>query len=181
MKRSVPVKWITATLVAAILALVALQRSVDVYPTHRQTHWINAPSNLRQMNDDDTPLEVQHAATTRDVWLGASSASQPFNECDWWYRLEIEVRRAGEPFVFEPTHFGDWAPRSPSRQPLAYPLVQVSQLEPDTRYRWIARERVQPFTAFTAKDGHTRCEPGALRGSGWAWHHVPFNFSFRTP
>ena len=72
---------------------------------------------------------------------------------------------------------------SPSKQPLAYPLVRVSGLDPGTRYRWIARERVQPFTEFSGHgDGEAgRCEPGALRGSTWAWHHVPFNFSFRTP
>jgi hypothetical protein len=175
------VRWITAALTAAVVALAVIQRSVDLYPGPQRAHWINVPSNLRQMNDDDTPLEVLEAATTPDVWLGASSASQPFNNCFWWYRLEIEVRKAGEPFTFEPTHIGDWVPRSTSTAPLSYPLVHLSGLDRDTRYRWIARERVQPFTEFSAEGAGTECEPGALRGSAWAWHHVPFNFSFRTP
>lgn len=176
-------KAIAAALTAAVIGLLTILRSVDIPSVQSETHWINVPSNLRQMNDDDTPLEVLNAATTREVWLGASSASQPFNNCDWWYRLEIEVRRAGDRFMFEPTHVGDWIPRSSSKQPLAYPLVRVSGLDPGTRYRWIARERVQPFTEFSGHgDGEAgRCEPGALRGSTWAWHHVPFNFSFRTP
>jgi hypothetical protein len=171
---------ITAALTAAVAGLAIVQRSVELYPVQHEPHWINVPSNLRQMNDDDTPLEVLEAAATADVWLGASSASQPFNNCFWWYRLEIEVRRAGEPFTFEPTHVGDWVPRSMSKDPLSYPLVHLSELEPDTRYRWIARERVQPFTEFATEGASTECEPGALRESGWAWHHVPFNFSFRT-
>jgi hypothetical protein len=171
---------LTAALTAAVVGLTGIQRSVDLSPVHHGSHWINVPSNLRQMNDDDTPLEVLDVSATRDVWLGASSASQPFNDCDWWYRLEVEIRRAGHVFTFQPTHLGDWIPRSSSKLPLTYPLVRVNGLDPATNYRWIARERVQPFTEVSGGES-TRCEPGALRESRWTWHHVPFTFSFRTP
>ncbi len=133
------------------------------------------------MNDNETELEVLGAAVSNTVWLGAFTSSQPVNRCDWWYRLEVEVRKVGEPFTFEPTHVGGWIPRSFSRESMAYPLVSVSGLQSSTAYRWIARERVQPFTEFSEPGQAMRCEPGAVRDSDWAWHHVPFDFSFRTP
>ena len=133
------------------------------------------------MNDNETELEVLGAAVSNTVWLGAFTSSQPVNRCDWWYRLEVEVRKAGEPFTFEPTHVGGWIPRSFSRESMAYPLVSVSGLQSSTAYRWIARERVQPFAEFSGPGHEMRCEPGAVRDSDWTWHHVPFDFSFRTP
>ena len=133
------------------------------------------------MNDNETELEVLGAAASNTVWLGAFTSSQPVNRCDWWYRLEVEVRKAGEPFTFEPTHVGDWIPRSFSRESMAYPLVSVSGLQSSTAYRWIARERVQPFAEFSEAGHAMRCEPGAVQSSDWTWHHVPFDFSFRTP
>ena len=172
---------IGAGLIAVVVALVVVQRSVHVYPRQKPGHWINLPSSLRQMNDDETELNVMGAAVTNVVWLGAFTSSQPVNGCDWWYRLEVEVRMAGDPFTLEPTLFGDWIPRSFSRESLAYPLVNVRGLQASTAYRWIARERVQPFTEFPEQGQVIRCEPGTLRSSDWTWHHVPFDFSFRTP
>lgn len=133
------------------------------------------------MNDDSTELEVLGVAAGHGVWLGAFTSSQPFNNCAWWYRLEVEIRKVGEAFTFEPTHESEWIARMVSKGPWAYPAVKVPDLSASTRYRWIARERVQPFTEFTDEGGVARCEPGAMRASGWAWHHVPFDFSFRTP
>ena len=174
-------KVIASVLVAIVTLLATFQRSVRVYPKHTPAHWISVPSNLRQLNGDDTELEVLGVTATDEVRLGAFSPSQPFNKCDWWYRLEVEVRKVGEPFALQPTHFGAWIPRSSSRGSLAHPMVSVSGLEPSTGYRWIGRERVQPFTEFSEHGEVVRCEPGALRASRWAWHHVPFDFSFRTP
>jgi hypothetical protein len=170
-----------AALSAVVIGLATLERSVQVFPRQRPAHWINVPSSLRQMNDDETELEVLGAAVSNTVWLGAFTSSQPVNRCDWWYRLEVEVRAIGEPFTFEPTHVGDWTPRSFSSESRAYPVVRVSGLQPSTAYRWIARERVQPFTEFSEPGQAMRCEPGAVRNSDWAWHHVPFDFSFRAP
>ena len=174
-------RTIAAGLIVVITGLVFVQRSVHVYPRQRPSHWIGVPSSLRQMNDNETELEVLGVAVSRTVWLGAFTSSEPVNTCDWWYRLEVEVRKVGDPFTFVPTHVGDWIPRSFSNEPLAYPLVNVSALQSSTAYRWIARERVQPFAEFSAQGQVTRCEPGALRDSTWTWHHIPFDFSFRTP
>jgi hypothetical protein len=174
------VRTIAAALTIVVVALVTLQTSVPLYPRQREAHWINVPSSLRQMNEDETELDVLGVAVTSTVWLGAFTSSQPVNRCDWWYRLEVEVRTAGDPFTFEPTHVGDWIPRSFSKQSLAYPLVNVSGLQASTAYRWIARERVQPFAEFPEQGQVIRCEPGTLRSSDWTWHHVPFDFSFRT-
>lgn len=172
---------VAVALIIVVVALGAIQQSVSGHRLSRPPHWINVPANLRQTDIRHAALEVLRTPATNDVWLGASSASRPFNRCDWWYRLEVEVRPAGETFQFEPTHFGDWIPRAASRDPLTFPLVSVSGLAPATRYRWIARERVQPFTEYADDGGGVRCEPGELRASAWKWHHVPFAFSFRTP
>src|SRR5688572_20345074 len=105
-------KAIAGALITVVIALVMVQRSVHLFPRQTPAHWIGAPSSLRQMNDNETELEILGVAAGNSVWLGAFTSSEPVNRCDWWYRLEVEVRVAGEPFVFQPTHVGGWIPRS---------------------------------------------------------------------
>lgn len=169
-------------MLVAILGIGAACQTDPVGPTPLSTiWWIQVPEDLSQRNIDGSPLPKLEVAKANEIYVTGFTNSQSLNACSWQYRLEVELRNAREAFQGQPTHEGAWIPRSSTEQRLGYPVVTLSNLAPQSGYKWAAREKVQAYTAHHGASGLERCEPSQVRVSEWEFHNLPLQFSFRTP
>jgi hypothetical protein len=146
-------------------------------------NWVQIPEDLEQYNWNNTPLPMLDVANTNDVVVTAFTQSRPASRCDWEYRLDVELREAHEPLTFQPTHHGEWIRRGLNTPRLQYPVVKLRNLQLNTGYKWAAREHIRIYREErpAGRGGCVFDQEYVLDQTGWAFHHLPFQFSFRTP
>jgi hypothetical protein len=149
--------------------------------TSSQRGWIQEVENLRQSNYDDTSLPTFAVTKTNRAIVTAATRSRSLNDCPWDYRLEIELREAGVPFRYQPTHFSVWHPRYSDWGPFYYHGIKLESLKFSAGYKWIARERVRTYLQEQVQH-QKHCIPSGERVlKYWTFQTTPLLVSFRTP